>query len=822
MSVDQPPGESDDPFKRVAAAATRPHSAARPSTEEGWTHVSPVPASAPEATFKHTRHGSPSHAPWAYRAADGQLLAYVVRFASGDGGKEVLPRTLWRDANGQLRWKWRGAHGVRALYGLDRLAARPDAPVLLVEGEKTADAAERRFANFVTVTWPGGGGAVSRADWSPLRGRRVVAWPDADSAGSLAADAAIAGALSAGATSGAAVKLPRGLPDKWDLADEWPEGFGQEEAEALIEETLSQATPGVVWPYGYRMESSGLWYDKPTDGKLIPIRLADSFQVIGEARDPEGGDWSVVVQFKDPDGRAKTQVIPKGTLASAPGEVRSRLASEGLFINVQRGQADRFTAAMAEVKATNRLTLVNATGWASDERFVLPHRTVGPAGCEPVLFTGNPSALHYGAEGSLDGWKREVAALASGNPLLLFSLAISFAGPLLRPLSVEGGGFHLRGPSSCGKTTLALAAGSTWGGGGPLGAAHSWRATANALEMVAYGHSETMLVLDELALVAAEEAGQAAYSLASGQAKGRARQDGSLRPRAEWRVMLLSTGEIGLADHIRTSRRGDRAMAGQELRLLDIPADGRAGLGVWEHLHGFATPAELSDTLKRASGQHYGHAGPEFVHRLVQDRAGAIEMVKNLMRSFLKEAQRHGDTGQVHRGAHRFALAAAAGELAAGFGVTPWAELEAFNAALTLFDRWASAFGRNSVREEQSVLQVLRAAIEMHQARFAPLRPDDGPEWESHESSRAGEARALNTLGYIHRIGGETYYLVHQSGWLEIFRGNDPVFAAKALDEAGFLHRGDHGRLQRAQRVQGQVRRFYFVKSALLGDDAPA
>ncbi|MBU2134695.1 MAG: hypothetical protein KKA45_00675, partial [Alphaproteobacteria bacterium] len=69
-----------------------------------------------------------------------------------DGKKEIRPATLWRGGTGQpLRWKPKAEPGPRPLYGLDRLAARPAARVLLVEGEKAADAAGKRFPDLVVM-----------------------------------------------------------------------------------------------------------------------------------------------------------------------------------------------------------------------------------------------------------------------------------------------------------------------------------------------------------------------------------------------------------------------------------------------------------------------------------------------------------------------------------------------------------------------------------------------------------------------------------------------------------------------------------------------
>ena len=71
------------------------------------------------------------------------------------------------------------------MYNLDQLYKHPNATVLIVEGEKTADAATKLFSsqNIVTVTFSGGAGAVSKTAWQHLINRDIVIWPDNDKAG---------------------------------------------------------------------------------------------------------------------------------------------------------------------------------------------------------------------------------------------------------------------------------------------------------------------------------------------------------------------------------------------------------------------------------------------------------------------------------------------------------------------------------------------------------------------------------------------------------------------------------------------------------------
>ena len=71
----------------------------------------------------------------------------VCRFPDPEKGKAILP--LWWDGDA---WRWKAPPAPRPLYGLDRLRARPDAGVLITEGEKAADAAAALFPSAVCIT----------------------------------------------------------------------------------------------------------------------------------------------------------------------------------------------------------------------------------------------------------------------------------------------------------------------------------------------------------------------------------------------------------------------------------------------------------------------------------------------------------------------------------------------------------------------------------------------------------------------------------------------------------------------------------------------
>lgn len=162
------------------APPVRRESVRDPATRSPWVSQSLAPADAHAPPAAHVKRGKPESI-WCYRSADGGIHGYVYRFVKSDGGKEVLPLT-WcvNSESGAAEWRWMAFAEPRPLYGLDALAVRLDAAVLVVEGEKCRDAAAEQLPELVVMSWPGGGKAVKKADWSPLAGRKVVLWADAD------------------------------------------------------------------------------------------------------------------------------------------------------------------------------------------------------------------------------------------------------------------------------------------------------------------------------------------------------------------------------------------------------------------------------------------------------------------------------------------------------------------------------------------------------------------------------------------------------------------------------------------------------------------
>ncbi|KZK93362.1 hypothetical protein PsAD5_03077 [Pseudovibrio sp. Ad5] len=200
--------------------------------------VIPVPDEAPEPPAFHPKLGVPSQR-WTYRDAAGEVLGYVCRFDIDGEGKSYRPLCLFQVGE-QLKWRWETWSQSRPLYGLEFLARAPDAPIVIVEGEKAADAARQLSLRHVCISSPGGSNAAKKADWSALAGREVFIWPDADAAGLKFADDVVGCLEKVGAASVTVLVPPDDIPEGWDAADALADGWTSEQAEAFVSSSQAE------------------------------------------------------------------------------------------------------------------------------------------------------------------------------------------------------------------------------------------------------------------------------------------------------------------------------------------------------------------------------------------------------------------------------------------------------------------------------------------------------------------------------------------------------------------------------------------------------
>lgn len=577
------------------------------------------------------------------------------------------------------------------------------------------------------------------------------------------------------------------------------------------------------WDDPFTLDDGGVWFHgRDKDGN--PARalwLCSALHVEALTRNQEGAGWGYLLTFADPLGVPKQWAMPARMLSGDGGEYRAALLNMGLRIATAPAARNRLTEYIQTRKPAEFASCTDRIGWHG-RAFVLPHETIGDDAERIVFQSENQMENTFRIKREVQDWTDRIGRLCAGNSRLVFAVSCAFAGPLLRPAGMESGGFHLRGDSSSGKTTALRLAASVYGGPSYM---QRWRTTDNALEAIAAQHCDSLLILDELAQVDGKVAGECAYMLANEQSKARAARNGAARARLSWRLLFLSAGELGLADHM--AEGGKRARTGQEVRMADIPADAGAGMGAFERLHSLGDGAAFASHLAREAGLCHGAVGHAFLQWSAQHADTLARRVRDAVAALSCAWVPGGASGQVARVAARFAIVGVAGALATEAGLTGWDEGESEDAAKACFDAWLQARGGAGNGEVKAMLRQVRGFLEAHgEGRFTwwhRAMDDHNAKTLQRAGFRrlideSGQPIKMQKAGYTPRadkeiydeltaIDGEQtrieYFVLPEVFRTEICRGFDHKAVCKVLLQHGCL-KPDKGReVDTKQRLPG-------------------
>ena len=531
--------------------------------------------------------------------------------------------------------------------------------------------------------------------------------------------------------------------------------------------------------------------------ELPPAWICSPLRVASMTRSDRSDAWGRELAFTDADGVEHVLIMSMSMLAGNGEEMRSLLLDRGVRISADPAAKRRLLEYLGQAMPTARSRCVTQAGWHGDA-FLLGNRHYGGSRERIVIHADCIEGAAIGRKGALAEWQQLVSLPSASNSRLVLAISAAFAGPCLALLRLDGGGINLRGGSSIGKTTALAVAASVYG---PPERIKTWRQTDNALEAVAALHSDQLLVLDEIGELDPRVSGSVAYMLANGQGKGRARRDGSARTRVRFRVLFLSSGEVGL--HSLVAAAGGTARAGQEIRVLDLPADADAGSGLFDDVPDGFTSGQFADALRSATQDFFGTPMDVFLSVLGGDQETAARTLCVLRDEAFKTMCRVEMEGQVRRAAMRFAAIAAAGEFASQLGITGWSSGMATRALERCFRDWLASRGSNGSSERYTGIRQVTAFLELHgESRFALW--GHGAEYARGVPNRAGFRRKHDN--------GYEFFVEREVFRNEICNGLDHTAIAKVLMIEGALMPGSGGEVTRMERLpDGRKVRVYRI-----------
>lgn len=549
----------------------------------------------------------------------------------------------------------------------------------------------------------------------------------------------------------------------------------------------------------------GAEYMKP------PVRLSDPFEIIGRGQSSDEREYRLL-KFRRPNSKEpKTLAMPLEIVGRPDG--LAFLRTNGIGVN-QNGATIAHLANYLQWEGNQtEYRFSKRGGWCDDSftAYILPNGEIIGTPETPVFYIGDLSRKRaYEAAGSLEEWQQQIARYAAGNSRLLLALGTGFAAPLLAVMKQENGGFHFFGQSSIGKSISGMAALSLVGNPDELRV--QWNGTGLSFDNTAAANHDGMMMLDEMGQADGKTLDAASYAVFNGAKKGQGAKDGGNREHLTWRVLALSTGEYA-PEHF-MKKYGLDWQAGQAVRLPSVPADAGKGYGTFKQLHGFAKPELLAAHLEQAVKRFHGTAMRAYVGRLAEEMKqnpnGVEGRLNSLYQQFL-DLLPPDLASQPIRAAKRFALVAAALELAAEWQITGLEQGAGMAGVKTCFDAWLDYAGREN-KEEADILKAARDFMAEHgyTERFVtdPKKSDGSINFAGDTvDAKLGHAGYRLTARNGHDgMQAQMWYIHDKVFEEEIGKGKDIKLVCKVLADSGWLQRDGRNNKRK-------------IPSALVGDN---
>jgi len=794
--------------------------------------ILPVPDDAPpfnEAVYGYNNKkfgGNPS-AIYPYHNAEGKIMGYMVRWDNvlqddGSTKKETRPYVYVENEKGYKQWFSMGLPHPLPLYNLHEIVKRGGDPVLIIEGEKAAEAGKILLPDYISITTLFGAKSCNKTDFSHLNGRDIIICPDFDEAGQKYGDMVCGLAKEAGAKSIRYLPIEivarellgiSNIDKGYDIADAAEDGLlevfkqGESIDRFIVPYLTKLEREAVFFPDGFRFDDKGnvqyLKIEKNQEtGEWEEVwKFLCSYMVVTHLmRDGKSDEWSRILKMIDKDGVQKEFMMPMSMLAGDGNVLKEKLLSLGVLINFGATHHLKSYISMSSPRA--RARSFNKTGWDDNCYILSEDKIYSPKGDdskkkERLIFNIPGRSSVYEKKGTLENWKQTIGKYAIGNSRLQFALFASLAAPLLNFLDEDNFGIHYFGSSSIGKTISLQVANSVWGK-----KIHTWRTTDNALESLARSSNDGLLILDEISQVNGDAADAIAYMLGNGQGKARSNKKGEARAIAEFNLIFFSSGEVGLESKLMESRAGKRLKAGQTVRFIEIPADAGKGYGVFENLHGFETSQQFANALKDLCTQHKGTLIDSWIHFITQNKEEIVLQIKTRMKSWIHENELNKVDGQVDRVRRKIAFLAAVGEVAIHHGFLPFAVGDASTVCIKMLNIWIGQRGGVDSHEVMAVVDRLIRFMETHgSSRFEHIESKIEKEMWQEVSQRRND----NTYGVQERVKTLKNTVTHNRVGFRVWA---------SISEEGkenFLKAASNGD---DQSIEGIIWQYYFLPEA--------
>ena len=526
----------------------------------------------------------------------------------------------------------------------------------------------------------------------------------------------------------------------------------------------------------FEVKDSGIFCDD--------IKISEYVKIVGLVKTFSEKNWKTRLEFFDMDGEKCLMDIDNEKLSNV-GDLIKELIRKGMCPDIDFKRFKKYLlGSFGNRDSIKRYIEVSQTGWIDEMGYLCPSFSVCDSKSNFIMRESDD--VGYEISGSLEEWREQVADLCQNNSVLTFALCVALAPTLLRYFPEIGTTiFHLVGRSSIGKTTALKVAASVWGN--PKKYIKQWRATGNAQEGIAEKHNDSLLILDEIGQANDKDIQQTVYMIGNEKGKSRMTAEAALRKTKSWRLLCLSSGEIGISEKIESA--GERVHGGVLVRCIDIEAQSSQETGIFEDLRGCNNGNEFSTALAERTSKYYGTAAKYFVDEVRKVDETSIRNIFDESLNRIKTALQLENTqdGAISRVLNTFALINTAGILAGSdyIGVLPH-NCGAVDEDVCNVLRRCLSNVYNQEDEESEIVENFKDWLKRNEIYFVPVDLISDASAEKIRKIRTLSEPRTQIFGYRTQEGG-VYYILPDSFKKEFCTNRGEKFVKKILEKKGIL-----------------------------------
>lgn len=364
-------------------------------------------------------------------------------------------------------------------------------------------------------------------------------------------------------------------------------------AARITEKVIEDQPFTPIRPDGYRYGEDGVWEkdDRGDERNISPIPVILTRRLLNVENETE----KLELAFRK-DGKWRRINVEKTTVYNR--NKIAELSTTGLMVTSETGKSMvnyLFAMESANIDFLPTARSISHLGWIDKQRF-LPHHAEGIVLDMEEKREMRNMVHSFRCGGSYDAWKLCLEYVIK-HPLPQIMVAASFASPLLSIVGHRNFITHVWGASKGGKTAAMKAALSVWGE--PEKIMATFNTTMVGLERMCGFLCNLPLGVDERQLAGNKQEflDKLVYAVSAGQGKMRGKKDGGLQATSYWNLVIMTTGEEALS--------GDASHGGVKTRALE--------------LYGVPLPDQReAQKIHIAVDQNYGHAGKEFMSRVIE------------------------------------------------------------------------------------------------------------------------------------------------------------------------------------------------------------